>query len=95
MRMNKKTLAIILEIIPIIAAIVALTLIFSPIEAGGALQIIIYIATFLGFIGFVFFIIGRKLARGDKAVLIFGILDFVATASIVGMYVLAILSFGL
>ncbi len=93
--MKKKNLAIILEIIPIISAIVALSLIFSINETTGFQKVIINITTLLGFLGFVFFIVGRKLARGDKAVLILGILDFVATAGIVIMYVLAILSFGL
>lgn len=93
--MKKKNLAIILEIIPIISAIVALSLIFFLNETTGFQKVIINISTLLGFLGFVFFIVGRKLARGDKAVLILGIFDFVATAGIVVMYALAILSFGL
>ncbi|MCR4616648.1 MAG: hypothetical protein K5669_00505 [Lachnospiraceae bacterium] len=93
--MKKKNLAIILEIIPIISAIVAISLIFSLKETTGFQKVLINITTLLGFLGFVFFIVGHKLARGEKAVLILGILDFVATAGIVVMYVLAILSFGL
>ncbi|WP_022766972.1 hypothetical protein [Butyrivibrio sp. XPD2006] len=35
------------------------------------------------------FFIGRKLAREDKAVKILGVLDWISTAIIVGIYVLA------
>ncbi len=64
--MKKKNLAIILEIIPIISAIVAISLIFSLNETKGFQKVIINITTLLGFLGFVFFIVGHKLARGER-----------------------------
>ena len=49
----------------------------------------------IAFFGFVFFIIGRKLVREDKTILVLGILDILATLFILGIYVIAIFSFGL
>ena len=49
----------------------------------------------LAFLGFVFFFIGRKLDKEDRMVRILGILDWIATISVIGFYVLAILCFGL
>ena len=44
----------------------------------------------LAFLGFVAFFIGRKLAKGDKLVRVLGVFDWIATASIIGIYALAI-----
>jgi hypothetical protein len=41
------------------------------------------------FFGFVAFFIGRKQASEDKTVKILGVLDWIATAIIVGIYALA------
>ena len=49
----------------------------------------------VAFFGFVFFFVGRKLAKGDTAVRILGILDILSTLSIIGFYGLAIFAFGL
>lgn len=90
----KKTIAIILEIIPIISAVTAITLMFMSLD-NQTVRGVINVSTVLGFFGFVAFIIGRILEKKDKAVFILGILDIVATLSIIGIYVLAIFSFGL
>ena len=90
----KKTIAIILEIIPIISAVMAITLMLMSLD-NQAVRGVINVTTVLGFFGFVAFIIGRILEKKNKAVLILGILDIVATLSIIGFYVLAIFSFGL
>ena len=44
----------------------------------------------LAFLGFVAFFIGRKLAKEDKLVRVLGVFDWIATASIIGIYALAI-----
>ncbi len=92
--MNKKTVAIILELIPIVAVVLTFGLIFLPINAAkvswltSALMI-------LAFLGFAFFFIARALAKGEKVVKALGILDWLATLSVIAIYVLAIFSFGL
>ena len=91
--MNKKTVAIILEIIPILAAIAAITLMISSFDSG-VVRSAILASVILSFLGFLFFIVARKLSK-DKVVLILGIFDILATFSIVGFYVLAIFVFGL
>ena len=91
--MNKKTVAIILETIPVISAALAIGLIVSSVESV-ILSRVIAIAMLLGFSGFLFFIIGRLMSK-DKAVLILGILDILATVGVVGFYVIAIFCFGL
>ncbi len=92
--MNKKTIAIILEIIPIISApITYLLIVFGP--DSGLLRSIITVTMLLAFLGFVFFFIGRKLAKQDKAVRILGVFDILATLAVIGFYVLAFLSVAL
>ena len=56
---------------------------------------IINVTTVLAFIGFVFFLIGRKLDKKDNIVRILGLLDLLSNICIVGLYILAIFSFGL
>ena len=53
------------------------------------LRIITAVAYIFAFFGFVAFLLGRKLASEDKTVKILGILDWIATAIIVGTYALA------
>ncbi|MBR4896160.1 MAG: hypothetical protein IKZ41_07020 [Clostridia bacterium] len=92
--MKKKTLAIILEAIPILSAVVSIGLILSPYNSA-PIRGIISAGVLLALFGFVFFFIGRRLAKGDRAVRILGIFDWLAMASIIVLYALAIISFGL
>ena len=92
--MKKKTLAIILEAIPILSAVVSIGLILSPYNSA-PIRGIISGGVLLALFGFVFFFIGRRLEKGDRAVRILGIFDWLATASIIVLYALAIISFGL
>ncbi len=92
--MNKKNLAVILELIPIISAVAAFVLIRLPGDSD-ARSTVTAVTFFLAFFGFVFFFIGRRFARGDRAVRILGIFDWAATLSIIGFYILVIFVFGL
>ena len=92
--MKKKALAIILEAIPILSAVVSIGLILSPYNSA-PIRGIISSGVLLALFGFVFFFIGRRLAKGDRTVRILGIFDWLATASIIILYALAIISFGL
>ncbi|MBQ6569831.1 MAG: hypothetical protein IJL87_06205 [Clostridia bacterium] len=92
--MVKKTVAIVLEIIPIASAITFFTLFFSPYDSQ-LVRTIINITVAPALLGFVFFFIGRALVKKDKAVLILGIFDWLATVSVIGFYILAILSIGM
>ncbi len=92
--MEKKTLAVILEMIPVISAPLSCILIFSDHVPKIGRKLIPYFLL-LAFLGFVFFLIGRKLYKEDEMVRILGILDCIATISVIGLYVLAIFSFGL
>ena len=90
----KKTIAMIAGIIPVVSAVIAIFLMVSHFDSA-VIRTVINITTFLGFLGFVFFFVGRKLAGEDKTIRILGVLDLLATASIVGFYIVAILAFGL
>lgn len=92
--MSRKIIAMISEILPLISAVLFFLLIFSSHDSALS-GVVISITCLLAFFGFVFFFIGRKLVKGDRMVQILGILDLLATLSIVGFYVLAIFSFGL
>ena len=95
--MTRKTIAIIIEIIPIIAAVLAYVLILSDFSTEG-IRGIVAGAVLVAFLGFVFRLIGHKVAgssRTDQVLRILGILDWLATLSIVGLYAAAIFSFGL
>ena len=87
--MTKRTVAIIIELIPILSVISALLLIKRDTDSP-LLRIITAVVFIIAFSGFVAFFIGRKLAKGDKVVRILGIFDWFATAGIVGIYALAI-----
>ena len=90
----KKTIAMIAGIIPVVSAVIAIFLMVSHFDSA-MIRTVINITTLLGFLGFVFFFIGRRLAGGDKAVRIISVMDLLATASIVGFYIIAIFAFGL
>ncbi len=92
--MNKKTIAIILEIIPIISAVISWIFILIP-YGSEALSFIIPTTFMLAFFGFVFFFIGKKLCKNDKTVKILGICDIASTISIIAIYIIAIFVFGL
>ena len=92
--MKNRTAVILLKLIPVISAPLAYILMTSHVRSDAA-GTITAIATLLGFLGFAFFFIGRKHFREDKAVRILGILDIVATVIIIGIYVIAIMVFGL
>ena len=92
--MNKKTIAIILEPIPVVSAVLTITLIVLPLSSA-FIRKLITVTFVLALLGFVFFFIGRKLAGEDKAVRVLGILDLLSGVVIVGYYVLAIMVFGL
>ena len=83
-----------MEIIPILSAAVSFPLILSAYDSA-LIQRVISITMLLAFLGFLFFIIGRKLAKEDKLVRILGVLDLLATVCVVVFYILAIFSFGL
>ena len=88
--MNKKNIAIILEIIPIISAPISYILITSPYNSKIAKFLIL-----TSFLGFVFFFIGRKLNKENKVVKVLGILDWLATLYVVLLYTIVIFIFGL
>jgi len=86
--MTKRTTAIIIELIPVLSVISALLLLKRDIDSP-FLRIITMIVFIFSFFGFAAFFTGRKLAREDKTVKILGVLDWIATAIIVGIYALA------
>lgn len=92
--MNKKSIAIITELIPVVSAITAYTLIVSPADST-LVRGIIGVTMLLAFLGFVFYIIGRKLAKEDKAVRVLGVLDCITPVLVIALYVVAFLVFGL
>ena len=89
--MNKKYLAIVLELIPVISAVASFTMIFSNITPEEASPVI-GTTMLLAFLGFVFSFVGRKLAKQEKVVRVLGVLDLLATLSVVGLYVLVFLA---
>lgn len=92
--MNKKTIAIIAEIIPIFSTLASFTLLLSAYDSE-LVRLAISITMPLAFAGFIFFFAGRKLAKESKTARILGILDLLATVCVIGFYILAIFSFGL
>ena len=93
-KMNKKIVAIILEIIPIVSTIMSVMLIVLDYNSK-LIERIVSITTLLAFFGFVFFFIGRKLLKEDRMVQVLGILDLLATIYVLGLYTIAIFVFGL
>ena len=92
--MSKKTIAIIVEAIPLVSIVVFLASVFSAYDSP-VMRIVTLVTSVLAFLGFVFFFIGRMLARGERIVTILGILDWFATLIILQVYAIAIFSFGL
>ena len=92
--MKKKVIAIILEIIPIVSAIVSAVFILIP-YGSDKLSVIIPLITLVAFLGFVFFFIAKKLCKKSKLVKVLGILDWISTLYVIVLYIIAIFSFGL
>ena len=92
--MNRRNAALLLELIPVLSAVLFFVLIGASPDTDLARKLI---TAFMlpALLGFVFFLAGRKLAREDRAVRLLGILDLLATASVIGLYFLAAISFGL
>ena len=90
--MNKKLIAIIAEIIPVVSAVVSYSLIVSSYDSA-LVRNIISVTFLLAFLGFVFFFIGRWLAKQNKAVRILGILDLLATVFVIAVFVIAVFVF--
>ena len=90
----KKIIAIIAEIIPLVSAVVSYPLLVSSLDSK-LVRLVIAITFLCAFLGFVFFFIGRGLAKDDKAVRILGIFDWLATIYVIAIYVIAIFIFGL
>ena len=92
--MKNRTAVILLKLIPVISAPLAYILMIFPTSTNAAGNILA-VLTLLGFLGFAFFFIGRKHFKEDKTVRMLGILDILATVIIIGIYVIAIMVFGL
>ncbi len=92
--MNKKLIAIIAEIIPLVSAVVSYILLVANIDSD-LIRLVIAITFLLAFLGVVFFFVGCMLAKEDKTVRILGIFDWLATLYVIVIYVIAIFSFGL
>ena len=92
--MNKKIIAIIAELIPIVSTVTSYTLIVSNIDSG-LIRNVITVTMVLAFLGFAFFFIGRKLSKEDKAVRVLGILDLLMPLLVIGFYVIAFMSVGM
>lgn len=89
--MNKIIFAIIVELLPIISAPLSYLLMISNIDSQ-FIRGIIGFTTCVAFFGFVFFFIGRKLAKEEKIVKILGIFDWLATAAVIGFYAVVLLN---
>ena len=90
----KKTIAIILEVIPLFSAFISFMLIKLN-NNSELLKHAITITMLLAFFGFIFFFVGKKLNKTDKIVQILGILDLLATLYVIVLYTIVIFSFGL
>ena len=88
--MNKKIIAIIIELIPIISAPISYILVISPNNSKMAKLTIL-----IAFFGFLFFFIGRKLNKDSRLVKVLGILDLLATLYVILLYTIVIFVFGL
>jgi hypothetical protein len=92
--MNKKTLALVLEIIPLISVIATFVLVFANLDSD-VVRTIILITVTISFFGFIFGIIGRKLSKGDKLIKVLSIFDFLCPVFIIGLYVLVFIAIGM
>ncbi len=92
--MTKKNIAIIVELIPIVSAVLSYLLTVSKYDSE-LIRNVISITFLLAFLGFVFFFVGRWLAKENKAVKILGVFDWLATVYVIAIYAIAIFNFGL
>ena len=92
--MNKKIIAVIAELIPVICAPLSYFLVVSSFDSD-LIRKLIPVTFLLAFLGFVFFFVGRKLTKEDRLVRILGILDCLASVYVVAFYALAIFLFAL
>lgn len=91
--MNRKMIVTI-KLIPVISVILSYMLILGPFHSDFA-RGLSGVTVILAFLGFVFFFIGRRLAKEDKLIKILGILDILSTLAIVALYALAVISVAL
>ena len=89
--MDKKKIATIVEIVPIVSTVLNFGFILA-FEDSKFIRPIISITMFLAFFGFVFFFVGRSLGKDDKTVKILGIFDILATVYVIAIYILAFLA---
>ncbi len=92
--MNKKTIAIILKLIPLVSTIISFIFIVLPYDSE-IIKRIVGITTVLSFFGFVFFFIGKNLSKENKLIRVLGIFDWLATIYVILLYTIVIFSFGL
>ncbi len=92
--MNKKIIAILAELVPLVSAVTSYLLIVSKFDSP-IIRGVIPVTMLLAFFGLAFFFIGRKLAKESKAGRVLGVLDCITTLSVIGFYVVVILNFGL
>ena len=91
--MNRKMIVTI-KLIPVISVILSYMLILGPFHSDFA-RGLSGVTVILAFLGFVFFFIGRSMAKEDKLIKILGILDILSTLAIVALYALAVISVAL
>lgn len=92
--MNRKNIAIMVELVPLLSVVISFVLIILPYESE-IVKSIIGITTLLSFFGFIFFFIGRSIDRNDKTAKVLGVLDWLATIYVIVLYIIVIFSFGL
>ena len=92
--MNRKMIVTIIKLIPVVSVILSYILILGPFHSELAKDIS-GVTVVLGFLGFAFFFIGRRITKEDRLVKILGILDILSTVSIAALYALAIASIAL
>lgn len=89
---SRKTVAVAVEIIPPVSALLSYLLIVSKYDSD-LIRWVIAVTFLLAFLGIVFFFIGRLLAKESRLVRVLGIFDLLSTAFIVGFFALAIFVF--
>ena len=92
--MDRKLIVKIAKLIPVISVIVSYLLILGAFHSDFA-RGLSGVTVILAFLGFVFFFIGRSLAKEDKLIKILGILDILSTLAIIALYALAVISIAL
>lgn len=85
--MNKKSIAITVELIPVISTVLYFLLVFSKFDSQ-LIRKAVYVTFFPALFGFAFFFIGRKIGKDYKTVRILGILDWLSTLSVIGLFIL-------